>query len=59
MKKRRRRNTIIWSIIGVLIIIAGWFSFGPGLNFNNQAQNKVVTVGVVGQSKQDAASGKA
>ena len=55
MRKRRRRNTIIWSIIGVLIIIAGWFSFGPGLNFNNQAQNKVVTVGVVGQSKQDAA----
>lgn len=31
MRKRRRRNTIIWTIIGVLILIAGWFSFGPGI----------------------------
>ena len=42
MRKRRRRNTIILSIIGILILIAGWFSFGPGLNINNQAQNKTV-----------------
>ncbi len=59
MRKRRRRNTIIWSIIGVLIIIAGWFSFGPGLNFNNQAQNKVVTVGVVVKVSRTQPSGKA
>lgn len=55
MRKRRRRNTIIWSIIVLVILVAGWFSFGPGLNVNNQAQSKVVTVGVVSQSKQDAA----
>lgn len=53
MRKRRRRNTIIWSIIVVLILIAGWFSFGPGLNVNQN--QKVVTIGVVGESKQDEA----
>ena len=53
MRKRRRRNTIIWTIIGVLILIAGWFSFGPGIPSKTQA--KTVTVGVVSQSKQDAA----
>ena len=53
MRKRRRRNTIIWTIIGVLILIAGWFSFGPGIKIKTQA--KTVTVGVVSQSKQDAA----
>lgn len=55
MRKRRRRNTIIWSIIVVVILIAGWFSFGPGLSSNNEAKTKTVTVGVVAQSKQDAA----
>lgn len=53
MRKRRRRNTIIWSLIAVIIVVAGWFSFGPGLNFNNN--QKVVTVGVVGESKQEEA----
>ena len=36
-----------------LILIAGWFSFGPGIPSKTQA--KTVTVGVVSQSKQDAA----
>ena len=45
MRKRRRRNTIIWTIIGVLILIAGWFSFGPGIP--SKTQSKTVTVGVV------------
>ncbi|RVU70120.1 MULTISPECIES: MetQ/NlpA family ABC transporter substrate-binding protein [Lactobacillus] len=53
MRKRRRRNTIIWSIIAVVILVAGWFSFGPGIP--SQANQKTVTVGVVGQSKQDEA----
>ena len=53
MRKRRRRNTIIWTIIGVLIVVAGWFSFGPGIP--SKTQSKTVTVGVVSQSKQDAA----
>ena len=46
MRKRRRRNTIIWTIIG-------WFSFGPGIPSQNQA--KTVTVGIVGESKAEAA----
>lgn len=53
MRKRRRRNTIIWSIIAVVILIAGWFSFGPGIN--TQSKQKLVTVGVVGESKQEEA----
>ena len=53
MRKRRRRNTIIWTIIGILIIIAGWFSFGPGIP--SQVPNKTVTVGIVGESKQEEA----
>lgn len=52
MRKRRRRNTIIWSIIAVIIVIAGWFSFGPGIN--TQSKEKIVTVGIVGDSKQEA-----
>lgn len=53
MRKRRRRNTIIWSIIVLVILIAGWFSFGPGIN--SQQNARTVTVGVVGESKQEQA----
>ncbi|BAQ57140.1 MetQ/NlpA family ABC transporter substrate-binding protein [Lactobacillus acetotolerans] len=49
MRRKRRRNTIIWIIIAVLILIAAWFSFGPGINTGQQ--NKTVTIGVVGESK--------
>ncbi|WP_281828187.1 MULTISPECIES: MetQ/NlpA family ABC transporter substrate-binding protein [Lactobacillus] len=52
--RRRRRNTIVWSIIVLVILVAGWFSFGPGLNFGSN-NSKVVTVGVVGESKGDEA----
>lgn len=55
MRKRRRKNTIIWSAIILVLLILGWFSFGPGINLNHEAQSKTVTVGVVSQSKQDAA----
>lgn len=55
MRKRRRRATITWSIIAVFILIAGWFSFGPGLGNNSDNENKTVTVGIVGESKQEAA----
>lgn len=55
MRKRRRRVTITWSIIAVIIFIAGWFSFGPGLGNNSANENKTVTVGIVGESKQEAA----
>ena len=52
MHKKRIRNRIIWSLVAVLIVIAGWFSFGPT---SNTAKNqKEVVVGVVGQTKQDA-----
>lgn len=53
MHKKRVRNRIIWSIVGILIIIAGWFSFAPNPLGQHQAQSKTVTVGVVGLSKQD------
>lgn len=53
MRKRRRRNTIIWTIIVLVILVAGWFSFGPGIN--TKSNEKVVTVGIVGESKQEAA----
>lgn len=52
MRKRRRRNTIIWTIIIALIVVAGWFSFGPGIS---SKQPKTVTVGIVGESKQEQA----
>lgn len=54
MRRRRRRNIIIWSLIVLVILVAGWFSFGPGLNFGQGNQNKNVTVGLVAESKQDA-----
>lgn len=54
MRKRRRRNIGIWTVIVVLLLVAGWFSFGPGLNLKRPSA-KTVTVGVVSQSKQDAA----
>ncbi|WP_297819367.1 MetQ/NlpA family ABC transporter substrate-binding protein [uncultured Lactobacillus sp.] len=50
MHRKRVRNRIIWTIVGVLILIAGWFSFGPTPKTQT---NKTVTIGVVGLSKQD------
>ena len=52
MHKKRIRNRIIWSVVAVLIVIAGWFSFGPIRVLIQKI--KEVVVGVVGQTKQDA-----
>ncbi|HBN37290.1 MAG TPA: ABC transporter substrate-binding protein [Lactobacillus johnsonii] len=52
MHKKRIRNRVIWSLVAVLIVIAGWFSFGP--TSNTTKNQKEVVVGVVGQTKQDA-----
>ena len=52
MHKKRIRNRIIWSVVAILIVIAGWFSFGP--TSNTTKDQKEVVVGVVGQTKQDA-----
>lgn len=52
MRKKRRRNIIIWSIIILTILVAGWFSFGPQSKRNNV---RTVTVGIVGASKGDKA----
>jgi D-methionine transport system substrate-binding protein len=49
MHKKKVRARIIWSVIGIVILILGWFSFGPSPS--NQS-NKTVTVGVVSQTKQ-------
>lgn len=48
MRKKRRKNIIIWSIIAVFILIAGFFSFGPPIKTQ---QTKTITVGIVGASK--------
>ncbi|MDF7668239.1 MetQ/NlpA family ABC transporter substrate-binding protein [Lactobacillus sp. ESL0703] len=52
MSHKKRKNIIIWLIIAVVIIIAAWFGFGPGLN-KPKSQNHVVTVGVVSINKSD------
>ena len=53
MHKKRVRNRIIWAIVGVLIIVAGWFSFAPNPLGTHKTQSKVVTIGVVGLSDKD------
>lgn len=55
MRRRRRRTMFFWGIFIIFLLVAGWFSFGPGLNLQRQGTRKIVTVGVVSQSKQDAA----
>lgn len=52
MRRKRRRNRIIAGLIILLLLVAGWFSFGPQ---TSGPTNKVITVGVVSQSKADAA----
>lgn len=52
MHKKRVRNRIIWSIVVIVILIAGWFSFGP-TESSNVANQKTVTVGVVGLTEKD------
>ena len=52
MRKRRQRNIIIGTIVSLLIIVAGYFSFFWTPKSNGQTK---VSVGIVGASKGDIA----
>lgn len=45
----KNKNWIIWTVVAVVIVVIGWFSFGH----SSQTSSKTVTVGVVGQTSQD------
>ena len=46
---KRKKKTLIWVVVALIVVIAGIFSFG---NFGKQKE-QTVTVGVVSPSKQD------
>lgn len=48
-KKRKQRNAIIWTIVALVIIVAGYFSFVRP----QQQAKRTVTVGIMAGSKQD------
>lgn len=49
---KKTRNIIIGVIAAVVLVIAGWFSFGPaGSPASKPHHDRVVTIGVVGDSK--------
>lgn len=48
-KARKRRRTIIWAIVAVVILVAGYFSF---VRPQEQAK-RTITVGIMAGSKQD------
>ncbi|MDF7637931.1 MetQ/NlpA family ABC transporter substrate-binding protein [Lactobacillus sp. ESL0791] len=50
---KKTRNIIIGIVVAVVVVIAAWFGFGPGLG--KKQANKVVTVGVVGEGKPEVA----
>lgn len=52
MRRRRHRNIFIWSIIALVIVVAGYFSFFWTLASKGPT---TVTVGIVGASKGDIA----
>ncbi|PWT34844.1 ABC transporter substrate-binding protein [Limosilactobacillus reuteri] len=49
MKRKKRRNIIIWSVVALIVVIAGYFSF---IRPQQQAK-RTVTVGIMAGSKQD------
>ena len=49
MKRRKKRNAIIWAVVVVVILIAGYFSFVS----THQQAAKTVTVGIMASSKAD------
>lgn len=49
MKRKKRRNIIIWSVVALIVVIAGYFSF---IHPQQQAK-RTVTVGIMAGSKQD------
>lgn len=48
-KARKRRRTIIWAIVAIVILVAGYFSF---VRPQEQAK-RTITVGIMAGSKQD------
>ena len=48
-KARKRRRTIIWAVVAVVILVAGYFSF---VRPQEQAK-RTITVGIMAGSKQD------
>ncbi|MCD7130732.1 MetQ/NlpA family ABC transporter substrate-binding protein [Limosilactobacillus agrestis] len=49
MKRKKRRNIIIWLVVALIVIIAGYFSFVRP----QQQAKRTVTVGIMAGSKQD------
>lgn len=49
MRKRRRKNRIIWIIVALVIVVAGYFSFVRP----QQQAKRTVTIGIMAGSKQD------
>ncbi|MBB1079307.1 MetQ/NlpA family ABC transporter substrate-binding protein [Limosilactobacillus sp. STM2_1] len=49
MKRKKKRNTIIWIIVALVVVIAGYFSF---IRPQEQAK-RTVTIGIMAGSKQD------
>lgn len=49
MKSKKKRNTIIWIVVALVVIIAGYFSF---IRPQEQAK-RTVTIGIMAGSKQD------
>ncbi|MDO4903708.1 MAG: MetQ/NlpA family ABC transporter substrate-binding protein [Limosilactobacillus sp.] len=51
MKKKKQRNAIIWAVVAIVVVIAGYFSFVRP----QQQSAKTVTVGIMASSKGDDA----
>ncbi|MCZ3844195.1 MetQ/NlpA family ABC transporter substrate-binding protein [Lactobacillus mulieris] len=51
MRKKRRKNRIIASVFAIFLLVAGYFSF---VYQAPKESSKTVTIGVVGQTKEDA-----
>lgn len=49
MKSKKKRNTIIWIVVALIVVIAGYFSF---IRPQEQAK-RTVTIGIMAGSKQD------
>lgn len=49
MKSKKKRNTIIWIVVALVVVIAGYFSF---IRPQEQAK-RTVTIGIMAGSKQD------
>ncbi|MDF7683124.1 MetQ/NlpA family ABC transporter substrate-binding protein [Lactobacillus sp. ESL0679] len=52
MSKKRKKHIITWTVIALVLLVAGWFSFGPGIS-NHAPKERVITIGVVGESNSE------